>query len=321
MILSDANIPSAPSGNSPIPNILNSVVKLSNPARGFTGSGVLLGCTGTQQTIIVSAMHLLWIYAGLKNRPADAPSNYINAFMQNVNILYNNVQATFGSTPGASAPITNITGALGQPLTDVDAWEYDVIVIKSTDANLLTFAQQNAVLKQWSITKISPDARIVQTPQIYLKKSTYTYLQAGYGATSVPEDKLFSGANNSGNSGRLQYRGAVTSIVQGGPANNSLAQIFYDGHDTGGFDTYQYGIQLTANINSSTAPGDSGGPLFAFYFDKDSSAFKVYLIGVTTGADMDFAPPNGSTSTPAQPFVRNNVSTSLTPMYSAMFTN
>lgn len=278
--------------------VLNSVVKLTGqiPTSGggsyFTGSGVIFHVDDLGTVWIASALHNLWIFAGEAARPTNDPSNYTDSFQQHITILYGPNPEAFGANTTSRAQIAEII----INTSETGGWQYDVMIIKSADAALLTFAQDNLIYALPS--SYQGDQGYFYDAKKYLARGNLIFLQAGYGTTR-------GGAMDSG--GPLQYR-----FVQ--PSVNALADLFYDVHANKTYDIYSSGIQLGANANDTTAPGDSGGPLIAVLNNKGN--FVFFLIGVTTGADMVLAPSSRTVAKGGkQSSVTNNFSTSLTPFY------
>lgn len=101
----------------------------------------------------------------------------------------------------------------------------------------------------------------------------------------------------------LHYRGTA-------PQNESLTGMFDLESKAGeveAYTKYPYVIELGTNGGTS-AKGDSGGPLYAV---NRADMTKVYLLGVTTGSDLqtDESPP------PPDKLFSNDISTSVIPYY------
>jgi hypothetical protein len=308
----------------------NATVKLATSR--FTGTGVILTKDATY-TYILSALHNVYML----EKPQDPPAwneQLLKDFRSAVTLRYGSTpNMDFGSDPGSSAPISALTDI---KLGDTSNWEYDVLFLRSSDTGLKTYAAANAIY-------IAPGRPVPAMPAsgagdlpFALKQSDYLgpgirvpkktgklkpnfYVQMGFGSTTEPDPRPTGVARRlpatdtedekgSNVKGRLQYR-MVT--VQ----HSETATVYNQIGDTENYSASQHCIQVTADADDSTGSGDSGGPLFALNYDAAGSAYRVDLIGITTGADMlpDSDPhkpcPSGSQ-------VRvNNIVTSLEQFY------
>jgi len=119
--------------------------------------------------------------------------------------------------------------------------------------------------------------------------SERTFIQTGYGTVrEVVENgtKKTLPVDTAGNNinGALQYRFASPLV--------SKTATVYEEKETQkqSYNQYLKAIQLKADVNDSTAPGDSGGPLFLIVKSKTDQEWKLFLLGVTIGADMKTSP-------------------------------
>jgi hypothetical protein len=283
----------------------NMTVKLQGTStRSFTfrGSGAILGTDGTN-TWVVTAKHNLYVNAGHTSPPAWSDT-LVTGFTSGIKIYFDTAMA-FGKSPTQSADITSIT-----PITIASdkPWEYDVMIVKSDNADLLRFAAANALGKPTS----SELASYLQNSHQYLKREEQIFLQCGYGAITerVRTSVLPSGSKKgTAKEGDLQYRATLPEAKDTVSVHNQIAGSTYH--------TFTNAIRLDAGPETSTASGDSGGPLFVAYYhrdrDKSKSKWKAFLIGVTTGADMS------TTKEPCPPGTKlrvNNIATSLEHCYS-----
>lgn len=289
--------------------ILNSSVSLkgkNSKQSDFDGSAAML-CFTENTTFLVSAKHNLEVYAESGNRPAM--KGIPESFTANVKIYYAanmqfNTQPTQVAAIAETIPVT--IGSEG-------AWDYDVMILKSTDPGLLQVCQANQIYPLTNNKQKEAYDQIVTVDRLYLSKTTTQntpayFIQTGFGrvtdkveGTQLPKDKAGPGKH-----GKLQYR--VTA-----PKAQATVEVFNQVEKTSKYDSYIRAVQLDADENNSTFRGDSGGPLYLTYFDKKAGGWKLFVIGVTTGGDMDTAkkpcPPKGT-------LVANNVSTSLAHCYS-----
>jgi hypothetical protein len=246
----------------------------------FIASGVILYVDLQKQNpkqlevYIVTAKHSLWVRQGLKDPPSDDPSKLASAFQKAMMICYDDNMA-FGSTPKQQAAISEIV------LVDADAakgWEYDVMILKSVDPKLLLFAQTNCVYTP----PLTPEVKKwLWTRKNYLQRERNSFIQTGFGAIRDEVGKEFLPIDKEGTSTNkyqtLQYRFTE-------PTSTSTTIVFNNLSNHSGYYKLQQAIQIKADANDSTAPGDSGGPLFLLSSDQEGP--NLYLIGVTSGADM-----------------------------------
>jgi hypothetical protein len=248
--------------------IQHSSVKLLSNDQQFTGSGVILSC-GPTSAVVVTAKHNLWKKAVLDEGPdwnSDQRQALATNFCGQVKIHYNNLQQ--------SAPIVAINFLGGD-----DGWSYDVMLLSSNDANFTAYARNAAILvnpaaKQDAIDFFSNYRNAFNNQQ-------NTYIQTGYGQVRP---------NDQSSGGPFQYR--LTTLISQEPETVPQDDDL----------TYSEVVRFTADPGSTTAPGDSGGPLFAV--SKTTGA--LYLLGVTLGENYD--PENVIPDGPTQ----NNASTLLT---------
>lgn len=282
----------------------NTSVKLAGQATQgpFIGSGVILYADETN-TWILTAKHNLYIFNGDKDPPAW-DDKLMTAFQSKVQIYYD-AAMDFNKEPVQSAAITSI---IPVNQTNDKSWAYDVLILKSTDANLLTFAGLNAAYNTADHTV----ANVVNNPATYLDTSKgQLFVQLGYGeiAETVNNKKLPAEKPGDNKKGSLQYRIAK-------PLANALVPVYDRVGTTAVYNQSDDVIQLTADANDSSGPGDSGGPLFIILPPAKNTPAKPYLIGVTTGADM----ATSKTPCPTGNALRvNNIPTSLQYCYNKDF--
>lgn len=280
-----------------------SSVKLYGITSGatFTGSGVLLYST-EGEALVVTAKHNLYIFAG-KSDPPSWSNDTVNSFQQSIKIYYD-AAMDFGRSPASSAPITSIVPVNVDP--EDNPWLYDVMILKSTDSALNTFASKNGCFTQ---TSLEDHGKFMSNHVNYLKRGTQSdsryFIQTGFGKvrdTGEDSKKTVLPVGKAGKNveGAFQFR--VTDPL------GAESVTVYQQSNKSQFYPYAEAVQLTADTTSSTAPGDSGGPLFVTFYDRLTKFWKLYLIGVTTGANM--AASEIRCPTPPA-IVENNISTSL----------
>lgn len=334
MILSKATETASVAALARMPSFLrtliqNSSVKLegSHGRVRFNGSGAILFRDATN-TWIVTAKHNLYIL----NDNTDAPpwdEALVTRFRDSIRIYYDGPMA-YGKEP---ARVANITSIVPIPKDTARPWDYDVMILKSTDGPLREFATINAVGNPFDRTRddyaeIWKDREYLTTAGQYLERRGQHFLQTGYGRitesfevrvkkkteTIVIPPAPSEGEARAGNAlGALQFRTTM-------PMATATTTVYSQRGRTTAYDRFDQAFQVTANENSSTAPGDSGGPLFAVreHVDSDPSKsfWRLYLIGVTTGADMATAATPCPTGTTLR---SNNVVTSLEHAYNTLF--
>jgi hypothetical protein len=104
-------------------------------------------------------------------------------------------------------------------------------------------------------------------------------------------------------SGSLQYR-TTQPEANANPTTVTVYNQF--SNDRTRYYQLDNAVRLTADPNTSTAPGDSGGPLFLV--SSVSGQPQLFLIGVTSGSDMALAP---EPCPPPNQLRVNNIATSL----------
>lgn len=289
------------------PSMLNVSVRLKGTTpkgSDFKGSGAMLFASPGGYTVLVSAKHNLEVYMQAGPRPDINAA--VESFKKNVKIYYENAMA-FDTDPSQEADISDLLPVKADSAGD---WDYDVMILKSEDQGLLKAATASPIYPFADKKKGPAYLTVVTNQKKYLSKGTkdnrYAFVQTGFGkvtdvveGTTLPKDGV---GNN--REGGLQYRFTYPLVEEARTVYNGLVQkdkpIQYFQFDRA--------IQLAADANNATFEGDSGGPLFLSYYDKDSKGWVLYLIGVTTGGDMLVdrkpCPPKGV-------LVVNTISTSL----------
>jgi hypothetical protein len=300
-----AQLQSSRSTSSLCTTLQNTSVMLSGTTpkgKGFTGSGVIL-YSDTDTAYVVTAKHNLYVFNDQTDPPATWDPTVVTKFQQAIKINYDGPMA-FGKAPGRSASISQVvTVDIPSPGT----WTYDVMILKSADSDLMGFAKVNNLypLDQ-------ADLNVVLNQQTYLQRNnTQNYfIQTGFGfvrdtASNAAKTKLPLNPTGSTNQNQtLQYR--VTQPLA------EQTNTVYNQFSTNKSQYYQFqnAFQVQADANNSTAPGDSGGPLFLL--TGAGGSWALYLIGVTSGSDMALA----QTPCPAPPnILENNIVTSLETCY------
>ena len=257
-----------------------SVMLRGHPPAGilFVASGVILYVTESKEkepkteVSVVTAKHNLYVFSGVVDPPSKDPADIVSAFQKTMMIWYDEAME-FGKAPAKSATINAIELVIPE---NTKPWEYDVMILKSTDEDFITFAEQNNL---YTPPLDGLSKKVLVNPTNYLNRDKNNYfIQTGYGKSTdkVGKRNLPAEPNSSNLYQSLQYRFTK-------PVDEETVTVFNQ-HSENRKQYYQFqqAIQMRADNNDATAEGDSGGPLFLARRDKKD----LYLIGVTTGADM-----------------------------------
>ena len=282
--------------------IVNTSVKLISTSGGtFTASGVILYANGGTTTI-VTAKHVLYSRTGATEPPAWS-DQLVTDFVSKVTIYYGGANLAYNVSPTQTAAI-----ATANPVTQGNGtpdWAYDVMILTSTDVNLSTFATTNKI----GATGNAQVKTLLTTPGLFLQKAqgkTY-FVATGYGKVrDKPDNKksvtMPTDTAGSNQTGRLQY------ILT--PPTDKQTITVYNKRASTGYYSFDDAIVLTADANSSTSEGDSGGPIFFVSIDKPP---RICVIGVSTGSNM--LPTQTVCPGPNDPYLVNNIATSLAYCY------
>ena len=286
--------------------IMNSSVRLfgnSLTQSDFTGSGVM-AYSAKGETTIVTAKHNLSTFGDLTD-PATMDTSLIDAFKNKIRIYWD-APMEFNLRPKRSAGISEIIPIIPDAQRP---WEYDVIILKSRDPDLAIRAQI------WSVYSPSYnplDSIYLSDQRQYLgrkdkAKRDQLFIQTGFGAVREKaedgKNTVMPVAKNIGENteGCLQFR------VCEPKAEETVTVYAERTKRPPNYDAVTHAIQLSADATNSTAPGDSGGPLFVVS-GFGTARLRLYLIGTSYGADLSTAqercPPRGELRV-------NNISTSL----------
>ena len=325
--------------------MIKSTVKLV--AGALTASGVIFN--EKQNTIeILTAAHNILISEKQDLPPADGNwTQLANAFAGKLEIGYGPAGSQFNGAIGndskcdkENSTIEVVVPQIATNCGDDKQCFYDVAVItcKSNDLGAFarTFLGDNYNLKR--------DADYIsKSGDVFLDKTKYMHLQLGYGLVTETRSKqsLVDELDNKDKptGKKLVKLDAVVSKQSGMAANVMAAgnlhyriaaskakalDCFYDQiakkdkepDYTGNCSAFE----LTADAGSTSAPGDSGGPVYAVEFTKDdvydqagekivnrifNFSGEAFLMGVTTGSDMETA------KKPASQLFQNEIITSV----------
>ncbi|NVB41001.1 trypsin-like serine protease [Pseudenhygromyxa sp. WMMC2535] len=235
-------------------NMQQSSVRLTNGT--FTGSGVLVldsdGAPG-----ILTAKHNLWVKGDIPE-PGEWDSNQVERLSAD---FLTNLDVGYGPFNGANPTSTQ---RLSESSADIEfragygSWDYDLMLITFKTSSLLC-----------DYIRASPLNRIA-----YDKKDSAFYNQ-GKAGTKVYVTGFGNQENQQGSSPSLDHPfqvrdSTVSSLVEGVERNPAPPPKNYN-NDV---------LIIAASNVSSTAPGDSGGPVFTVYKNQ------VKLLGATLGANF-----------------------------------
>jgi hypothetical protein len=304
-------------GSNPFPEairkrVLNSTVKLSMTKKTknelFFASGVIFK-VDQSYTYILTAAHNVLAWAGANSLPADWADD-VTTFGAQVKISYGSTDMTFNKDPtGHTTPGNTVaTLALQNECGNREGCLYDVMLLKSSDQQLRTYAKKwvfgNATYSDIA-ERVSAEVTTVRAGIApLLDRRSYYFVQLGYGRTMDERDRetIENGRIKTEKLKRrtepgfgmkeltLHYRLALPNFKAVGSA---FRQTAGDG-EAPEYMEYIDAVSLKGPISSTTAVGDSGGPLYAikkgYPFKKEEGKeivyTGVYLLGVTTGADM-----------------------------------
>jgi hypothetical protein len=260
---------------------------------GFNASGVIFRFVdddNTKETYILTAKHNLLKAAGYDPKKTGAPSTLVKAFVENTVVYYG--ASDFVKRPAKSASLDKGDDNGGNTLIFGDAtqdtWEYDVMMVKSADPGLLAQAKAGAAVKTpEQLNALS--LQLVDTYPTLARGQKREFIQCGFGYENddrAPSDKHV---------GKFQVRYTQPTALESTPV--------YSYDPESGFDQeFTNVVQVTADDLNSTAPGDSGGPLFLVDTSKKGPPL-VLLLGTTLGSNHSLAT---ETDVPDAPIIVNS---------------
>ncbi len=237
-------------------NIQKSSVRLTNGT--FTGSGVfVIDSSGTPG--IITAKHNLSVKAGIptpKEWNKQETKDLIAGFLKNLKISYNDNAAPFDPTmkvqPNKTVEIGPANSSIEFRLNE--NWDYDLIFIKPPQP-LMAYISGH------------PSRRILYDYKNAYKgelKDQPVYI-TGYGDVLDASGKQISLTHY------FQVRADVVTKDRGDVMREKTPNFYF-----------KEALLISASPKTSTAPGDSGGPVFFV-----TARNVVYLVGITLGANYD----------------------------------
>lgn len=254
----------------------------------FTGSGVIF-TTSENAAYVLTAKHNLLIWAkgqGRNNVTMRAGAwDGTRADLRGLNTDFKtNIRLVYGN--GREAQIHEIV-YFGSN------WSYDVCCLVIRDGGFRSFARTHAwdfepfgvgfdFSYRTTLTALFDNLRRrtnndLQTTWKTQINQGYYFFQAGYGATGYSGGTTIAKVN-SDSGGSFGYRLADLS--------DSWATAYDRDATQNTTDDYTDVIALTADSESSSGPGDSGGPVFAIRRNQANvrvARLSLYLVGVTVG--------------------------------------
>jgi hypothetical protein len=253
--------------------LLNATVYLSTTA-GNKGSGVILAAD-TTTAYVLTAKHLLYTLSGLKSPDTKKPSDFNNTtFLEKVQIGY--TTAALEGAPTLTAPVTglNFTGS------DDQTWQYDIMIMESTDATFRTFVLANRFVRLAMKQTYDILLSVKRTGCEALNTKNYKFIQLGFGDGRDPEVIATKSATD-----YTDFAGKVQCKQSQPKAATPLDGFFeiVDGKPSAQWPVSDQICEMVADVTNSSGPGDSGGPLFALL---KTDLTKFFLVGLTTGANV-----------------------------------
>jgi len=264
------------------------------------GSGVILGAA-KGKAYILTAKHVLWTLLD-QDAPENPPSEYdMSKYPQNIRIHYD--PADIKGAPRQQATVTGISFA---DVADSEKnWTYDAVLMESQDQTFVDFVKDHRFIKPTEIWRYSKGLPEQDGDFALLSARDYKFIQLGFGK---PKDTTVTLTgpevdNYENCEGRLQCK--ISNPTANTPAPDNLVSPDKN-KDRTEWQTVSHAIELTADNTCSTAPGDSGGPLFSVTNDLK----EFYLVGVTTGANY-----YADETSRQESKINNNVATYWEPMF------
>lgn len=244
------------------------------------GSGVIIK-SGNGSSSIMTAKHILNVAHDAKVEPdSESVKKDVKA---NFKIHYYDAQ----SGKYLEASITSVDYPYK---TD---WSYDIITLKSNFKTNYTAK----IPKPEDVSKYLKLSTWICFPSTFPKDPKPVLVQTGFGLLNEKKDSSSTAIFPDFKDPKVKnkYHPPKTDIKSGSlqirypkPINlkpTSFHDWVWNGK-TSIHQLYEECILLEADNYDSTAPGDSGGPLFLAQYSKEETEYKFYLIGITGGADI-----------------------------------
>jgi hypothetical protein len=286
------------------PQLLKTTVLLST-LQGY-GSGVILGVNGTK-AYILTAKHNLFILAGQSTpihkdtQLPKKPSEYVlSDYSGGIKIGYGPtalLQSPENPPNAATAPVTAINFA--DVAESGDSWTYDAILLECTNTDFYNFVNTNRFINKANYAGYKSALRLIRGKYQLLDRTKFDYIQLGYGDARA-KDMDIDVDNYTSYEKKIQCKQSVP--VAATPSPGLVFEPRSKDRDRSKWRRMSEAVELIASNTSSTAPGDSGGPLFAI---GKTNKTKFALVGVTSGANF-FSEETKLRNPPSDRVIHNN---------------
>lgn len=245
----------------------------------FTGSGVL--CIDSKSvTGILTAKHNLAINSGFKESPVSWDSTGVEKmchdFLTNLNILYGPLN-TISKAPTEKECLKPESSAI-EFRSGEDSWDYDLMFIALTGPSKLS-----------EYILCNPKHAINFNPQNKKLKSFYQQKHKDAQVFVIGFGEQY------GADGKPKVNAGIFQVRTSKITSNSESVLRAEKDSENYYNTNV--LLCSASNQSSTAPGDSGGPVFQILENQ------LFLVGINLGANFD-----AETLLPDEP-IKNNANT------------
>jgi len=285
--------------------LLNTTVLLQS-GEAFA-SGVILGVDDTK-AYILTAKHNLFILAG-QLTPIDKttkapkkPSDYVltDYGRPGIQIGYRpTALLNAPEDPPKTAP-AQVTGFnFAEVAGSGDSWTYDAMLFECTNDAFKTYVNTNRFIRAANYEEYSTVLERSGGKYQLLDRRNYQHIQLGYGFARG-KDMDINSDNYTSYEKKIQCKQSLPAATTTAPG--TLYEPSTKERDRAKWRNMTHAIELDADNTKSTAPGDSGGPLFAFTTEKFT------LVGVTSGANF-YSQESKLRNPPSDRVINNNVVT------------
>lgn len=265
-------------------------------------SGVILG-VDEGNAYVLTAKHNLFTLAGQTTPDKEPREYYPDAYAEGIKIRYGPT-ALLGSPLNPIEPSVarvsnvNFAGIDG----NCNSWIYDAILLESSDADFIAFVKENRFIDNNNCTQHQTLLQLRKGKYPLLSRRNYKHIQLGYGKGRAVDVSIDLTGNYTDHEGKLQCKASIPVAETTSPV--TLYEPNKKVKDRTKWRSMTQAIELSANITNSTAPGDSGGPLFAI----NNKEPGIFLLGVTSGANW-YGDEERLNSPPSEREIHNNVVT------------
>ena len=285
--------------------LLNATVLLKS-TEGIA-SAVILGIDDTK-AYILTAKHNLFTLAG-QQKPEDKITKAFKKPNEYTLADYGSggIKITYGPPELLKAPANTFVQVSGFNFAGVadsgDTWTFDAMLFECTNPTFKTFVNNNRFIKKANYEQHKTQFDLVKGAYPLLDRKL-KHIQLGYGKPKGVNMDIDT-SNYSDYEGKIQCKQSLPSYSTIAPV--TLYEPSTQVRDRSKWSSMSQAIELEADNTNSTAPGDSGGPLFAVKVPKTGDP-EIYLTGVTSGANY-YADEERLESPPTDRVINNNVAT------------